>query len=297
MRGGAPKDLVAAVLAGLCYLASEGVGQGQEVVAVLSSRLGPYLEAFDGFQQAFGRPVRSIELREDNLEMHDETRVVVAFGGKAALSNYPDHVVLIYCMAPGTRMAPGRRPGSVVEIRMLPRAGSVFSKFRQIQPSLQRIALLWSAPSMEEYLPQVWEAARIAGVEVRSERLEVPADLPDRVRALYGNVDAIWLLPDPILVNEQSFSILKEFSWANRVPFYAPTAGLVDRGATASVSTSFREIGREAARAVRDVLRGNPVPGTVYPREVEVTLHAKAAEVFSLRVPEGARRRPGGGPP
>jgi len=70
--------------------------QGQ-VTAVLSSDLGPYGEAYAGFVEAFGQPVTQINLKNDRLQLSADTRVVVAFGGKAALLDYPEDVTLIYC--------------------------------------------------------------------------------------------------------------------------------------------------------------------------------------------------------
>ncbi len=80
----------------------------EPVVAVLSSDLAYYQEAFQGFQKAWAGPVAAVNLKSGKARIDSDTRVVVAFGAKAALQPYPDGVTVIYCMAPGTQLK-GRR--------------------------------------------------------------------------------------------------------------------------------------------------------------------------------------------
>ncbi len=259
------------------WVALPAVGWGQQAVAVLSSDLGPYREALEGFREAFGQTIPSYNLSEDKLKLSPETRIVVAFGGKAALFPYPEPVTLVYCMAPGTELNPGNRRGSSVGIGMLPRASIIFPKLKEIQTNLKRLAVFWSSEFMGHYVESMRQAAVPMEIEIVSQRLKGPDELPERLRSLFQSIDAVWLMPDPLLINSQSFNVFKEFSWSNKVPFYAPTAGLVEQGATASISASFREIGRAAASAARQVLSGKPLEDAIYPEKMEIILNLKAA--------------------
>lgn len=261
----------------------------QEVVAVLSSELGPYRQAFDGFQNAFGRPVSTIVLQGQEPTLPSETRIVVTFGGRAAQGPYPDHVLVISCMAPGGAWS--RRHGTAIEVPMLPRAAAVLVRLRDIQPTVKRLAVLWASAPFEPYVRDMREAAAAMGITLLAEQLDGPDGLPDRLRALLEMTDALWLLPDPVLVNARSFSVLKEYSWSNRVPFYAPTAGLVEQGATAAIANSFREIGRTAALAARRTLDGESVGATAYPERIEVTVNVTAAGKTGLAIPPPALQR------
>lgn len=273
------------------FLAAAETASAQEVLAVLSAELGPYREAFEGFQETLGRSVPSIPITEDTPRISRETRIVIAFGGKAAQWNYPDRVVLIYGMAPGTMLGLKDRKGLSIEVNILPRAATVLSRLKEMQPNLKRLAVLWSSKSVEDYLHAVRKASESMGIDILSERLDSAVDLPNRLRRLFGEADAIWLLPDPVLVNAQNFSILKEYSWSNRIPFYAPTAGFVQQGATASVTSSFREVGRAAGLAAREVLSGEWVQEIVYPAKAEVTINVKAAEKAGLEIPKDALQK------
>ncbi len=51
------------------------------VVAVLTTRSGPYQQALEGFQQAFGHPVPSYALSDGEPKIPSGTRIIVAIGG------------------------------------------------------------------------------------------------------------------------------------------------------------------------------------------------------------------------
>ena len=270
----------------LCLLLAKPV-QAQEVVAVLSSELEPYLQAYDGFREKLGYPVPIVSLSAGQPRIGDRTRVVVAFGSKAAQEKYPDDVVLIYCMAPGTIPKEDGRSGPTVHVSMLPQAELLMGTLKEIQPQMQRLAVCWMLEGFGTYRARMAEVANGMGVELAGRPLESVDELPDWLRARMGEqVDALWLPPDPLLINAQSFAILREFSRANDVPLYAPTAGFVAEGAVASVAVSFAQVGQKAAALVGQVLAGEELPLDVYPEECEISLNLEAAADSGLRVPE-----------
>lgn len=264
----------------------------QEVVAVLSSDLAPYREAYQGFAEALGRPVSMVSLQAGRPRIGRDTRVVVAFGGKAATEEYSGDLTLVYCMAPGTTLDPGQRQGPTVRINMLPVAGQIADALRELQPPLRHLAVLWITDTMTDYAAQMRQAGGEAGMEVSAEHLGDPDQLPDSLRRLIGKgVEALWLPPDPLLINAGSFALLREFSRANKVPLYAPTAGFAEEGAVAAVGVSFAQNGRTAAQTVLGILAGRKMPDEIYPDECEITLNLGAAAEVGLRFSPGAQSR------
>jgi hypothetical protein len=257
-----------------------------DIVAVLSSDLAPYREALESFQKTLDHPITVFNLEKESPRITPQHRIVVAFGGKAAQWSYPDSVVLIYCLAPGTKLSLRERAGPSIEIQMLSPAASILSKMKLIQPALKRLAVFWSSLSLKDYFDQIKVESASFNIEVLSEKLDNPIHLPDRLRALHGKTDALWLLPDPPLMNTKSFLILKEFSWSNRLPLYVPTAGFVEKGALASISSSFKEIGRTAALAARQALSGKLMDSVLYPEKTEITFSTRALSQAGLEVPQ-----------
>jgi len=279
-----PSFLVAVVV---FWLIGAGSGFGQELFAVLTSDLGPYREAFDGFQAGFGQKVPFAVLSGPNQDVPAGSRVVAAFGGKAALALYPDTLDLLYCLAPGIDSAQIGRSGKSIAVRMHPREERLAEKVKEIQPGAKRIAVLWISGSFEKRVEKIRGAFAGVGIELLSEQMTSTNEIPDRLRTLFSrNIDALWLMPDPLLINARSFRVLKEFSWSNRVPLYSPSAGLVEQGATAALSTGYYDIGKVAGSTARQLLQGVSVPGEIYPDKMQITLNMKAISLLGLKIPE-----------
>lgn len=256
---------------------------GDEVLAVISSDSDHYKEALKGFQDSYGTaPVVNVQAQKPVI--NDKTRVVVAFGGKAALQDYKGVPVLI-CMAPSVNVKEISSSTKKVYVPMTPRARVLLRQLKELQPSLKRLAVFWASESLRDYIGEMKESATAIGIELVPVYITDPAALPQRLRELQGKADALLLPPDPSLVSSHNFTTIKDFSWANHVPFYAPTEGLVAKGATASISTNFRQIGEYVAKVARQMADGVPVSDVMYVEDVFITLSASAAEHTNLSVP------------
>ena len=255
------------------------------VVVVLSSKSGPYQQALQGFQRTFGQAARTYALSEGDPKISPETKVIVAIGGKAAVHAYQAGRTLIYCLAPGTKVASDQYDGRLLKIHTSPSVALTIGWFKEIQPSLKRLAILWNGDSIRDYFGQKTNISDRFGVELVSDRIQSNDSLPDHLRALKGNADAIWLPPDPAIVTAENFATIREFSIANGIPFYAPSEGLVDQGAVAAVSASFEDIGALAGEYARDALSGTlPEGDSVFPEKAHATLNVSAAKACGLRL-------------
>lgn len=276
----------AAVL--LALLACAPPAAAQEVLPVLSSGGGAYLEAYAAFRAASGveAPYRDLSLRKP--ETGPETRVVAAFGGKAALAVYPPGVDVVYCMAPGIFLKTSPPRGKTVKISMIPAFGEIFSRIRLLQPSLKRLHIFWSAPGFATYMAALKAAAAEYGIETVPVLVEGGGALPPLLRARLGEIEAFWTLPDPLLLTRENLRVLREFSWGNSVPFYGSSRGVTREGAAASIGVSFKRAGETAAGAVRRLKAGEALPEVIFPEQSELTINATAADNCGLELSKEA---------
>ena len=166
---------------------------------------------------------------------------------------------------------------------MIPEAAHVLAQLHQLQPDIRHLATLSVLTVPGGYLDSLQNSARAHGIGLHNEQLDDVADLPGRLRQLARiGIDALWLPPDPLLINASTFAVLKEFSRANRVPLYVPTAGFVEAGAVAAVAPSFQQIGIVAALAARDLLKGRALPSEIFPMNSETTVNVGAAHRAGL---------------
>lgn len=277
-----------AALPALLLLAALGAARpspAQEVIAVLSPPPGPYEAAYKAFVAAMGRDVPGVRL-PGRLPAAG-ARVVVAFGGQAAVRPYPESATLIACLAPGLP-ADFRRSGPLVQVTMRPAPKTLLSALRRVQPGLKRLGVLSHGRVTKGYLADLKLAGAALGVEIISPPSGGPGGVPDALRALLAaKADAVWLAPDPSLVTPENFQTIKQFAWDNGVPFYAPTRGLAAAGAAAAVSVGAAEEGRLAAELARRALAGEALPAFLYPERSELTVNLRSAQKAGLAIDPG----------
>ncbi|MBI5630547.1 MAG: hypothetical protein HY921_06660 [Elusimicrobia bacterium] len=277
-----------ALLSGFCCLMAGRSAGSQEVSAVLSSDSSYYREALAGFQEAFAEPVAAVKLDQRRLSLSSiAPAVVVAFGSKAALAASATRAAMVFCMSLGAEI-PERYWGPTVNIPSLPAPAATLAKLKEIQPRMTTLAAVWASKAYEDDARRMRLLGARMGVSVLLVRLHGPEAAPDALRSLRGRAQALWLFPDPKAINAQSFEVFKSYSWANRVPLYAASPGLAERGATASLAAGYNEIGRTAARAAREILDGKFVSAKIYPERTEVTINSAAARNCGLEIPKQA---------
>lgn len=262
--------------------AAPSVAADAAVHAVLSADTRPYQEAWEGFRDELGAQA---SMGVAGSSIPSAARVVVAFGTKAALAEYPPSVKLIVSMAPSVA-APRRGRSATPRVAMAPDPRALIDGAKSVQPRLTRLAMLWKSEFYgAQYLPLLRAAGKSSGVEIVSVEIDDDEGVPDRLRALYGRVDAMWLPPDPLVVNQTNFLALRDYSLANRVPLYVPVPSLADRGATASIGASFRSVGREAAKVARRILDGADAAPLAFPSPTEITVNRDSAKTVGLELP------------
>lgn len=253
----------------------------QEIAAVIGSSKGPFQAAYDAFVGTLGREVPTARLPGGRLP-GDGARVIVAFGGEAALQAYPDSAVVIACLSPGLGQGP-RRSGRLSHVTMRPAPARLLSEMRRLQPGLARLAVLSHGVETREYLSELRRAAEPLGIQVIAPDLNEPGGIPVALRSLLAaKPQAVWLAPDPLLVTPENFQAVLQFSWNNDVPFYAPTKGLAAAGAAASVSVSPEEQGRLAAGLARRALSGERLPRLIHPDNTRTAVNPASAKKAGL---------------
>lgn len=271
MKNDRTKGLCRAAAAALC-LCAQPLRAG-ELAAVLSSKAGPYSEAYEAFTNTLKLPAELLDASPAGFEIPEDIRYAAAFGARAAALNYPPGTLLVYALAPVTGRGPGWH-----EISMAPQPAAALAAYKTLQPGLKRLAVFWAAYPGERYIADLRKAGDKAGVEIISARLKDPDSLPDRLRRLMGKMDAFWLMPDPALITPSSILLLSEFSCSNAIPFYAPTHALMLNGAAASFAPDFAQSGAAAARVLAAMRGGARVPAVTYIENTQMRVNEALRE-------------------
>lgn len=279
--------LLAALLLGAAASARAGPPPG--VAAVLSSDAPHFHEGLEGLEEVLGGTVSVVVLGAAGFDLPRGTKVAVLFGAKAGAAPLPEGTHSVLLMAPGFETR-GREPST--RVSTLPAPDRLLEGLLELQPALKRLGALYSSRPSGEYVRALARTGASRGVEVLPLRLDSAEDLPPALRSLRGRADAFWVAPDPGLFDRSSFAVLKDFAWSSRLTFFAPLAGLVEKGASAAVAVSFKEMGRRAGEEALLLLRGHEPAGRVYHAEAHPSVHPSRAVRFGLDLPKDAGTDP-----
>jgi hypothetical protein len=236
-------------------------------------------EALEGFRSEWSVPVETASASEPLPR--DSYDVIVAFGSRAAERARAKDAPLVIALAPAYRAYRAYRRGPpTVRVAMTPPP----ERFAEVLAAagVRRLLAVRASPTDADFVRRAAEAGRRGGVVIEDRVIAAPENLPEVLRGAGLDADALWLAPDPGVVTAETFVAAREFARSRGIPFYAPAAGLVADEIRGGLTVSFRDCGREAARAARDLLAGRSVARIAYPagallEQVELSTHANAS--------------------
>jgi len=250
-----------------------------EVVVVQGERMAPFEAALRGFEATAG--VRSVErfvlsdLRGADVARavrEARPRLVLAIG-RDALAKVRDirEIPVVYVMAatPETTGATGR---NVTGVEMTVPAERYLSFFAK-ELGGKRVGVIHNPARTGAQVREAQEAARRLGITLVLRRADDPREAVRELSTLKGEVDALWLLPDPSVVTRDTMEAFALFSQQNRLPVVAFAARYLQQGAVAAFEVDPADMGRQAGRMARRILDGAP-PDRV-PPERPATTHLK----------------------
>jgi ABC-type uncharacterized transport system substrate-binding protein len=248
------------------------------VVAVLSGDAAPYKEALAGLKAVVGDVDSATLPALPNLA---GAKVVVTFGGEAALRSYPSSAALVAALLPDPKLKP-KHGGNVTRIGLLPDAAVLIAKLKALDPGISSLAAFDVDNSYSDYLAALKAAGAAAGVAVSVKKIESLTDLVGKLPAMKGNVQALWLPPDPLIMNPKTFGLLSAFCSAAKIALIAPVAALARAGAFAGISPSFNAVGEAAGKAAQAYGAGGSPGAVIYPAHIETVLNTDVATAIGV---------------
>ena len=220
------------------------------------------------------------------------TRLIVAIGTKAAVAaraKYPN-VPLLYCLA----LDPVRHSLTGANVGGLALDVDVKQQMAGIQralPAVTRIGVIYDEPVSGRLVREARQYLN-PGVKLIARDVKNPTQAARAIEALEGNVDAFWLIWDPVIANKPNFQQLVEFSLRNKVALVSPATPFVEAGALMSITADYFETGKRTGVLAREILEGKvrigDITGHAPPGPV-VTLNSEVARRLGIALPRDMR--------
>lgn len=152
--------------------------------------------------------------------------------------------------------------------------------FRQFFPKLQRVGVIYNPAINKQWFAQAVIAGKEVGVEVIGHTISRSSQLGVELPKLALKVDALWLVADPIVLENEAVARLY-FTRADAAgkPVFTYAPAFADLGATLVLAPDMPTIGRQAARVVKD---HSGSPAVSAPAGSEVTLNLKRVNRYGM---------------
>lgn len=263
------------------------------VIIVKSDDLPQYTPPATAFRQASKRESVEVVLHS-RLDQGDseflkqaasttQPSAVFALGSRAAMAAreaFPD-TPLVFAMALGWSRNITTDSATTGVSLELP-AADLFVRFKLIIPGLHRIGLITS-DSDSRTVDEARAAASELGLEILHETVGHHDEVAGAYRRMRSRIDALWMVPDPVVVTRENFDYLSSRCRNDEVAFLAFSENFVKAGALLSVAPSYSTMGSQAALLVEQLITdpGN-APPVQSPLGAKLVVNADTAMALGL---------------
>jgi len=283
---------------GLCTLCmSESLAM--DVAILQSSDIPAYHEAVAGLK-ATG-PIGAIYTEYDaqgDLELGKKlarklrasnASLIVAVGLKAALAAKLEivDVPIVYMMILDPlkhQLSAANMTGTLLEVPV----DRQLKIMRAFLPTLHRLGTLYDPAKTSSRVKEAAQQATISDFQLKGLPVESEKDVPQQLRALLSDVEALWLIPDSTVLTNESIRFILESALARQIPVFGFSPEFTRLGALLSMSVNYGDVGRETGLLAKRILDGerllplNPVPI----ERLKITVNLKTARFLGMTFPK-----------
>ncbi len=270
-----------------------------EIAIIKSNDISPYNQAINGLKQEVNANFREYDLQGKPETfpkiLRDISRkppeLIFTLGALAtvkAKENITD-IPIIYTLVlnPTSKNLTGKNTiGISIEVSV----DEQLSTFKRVVPKIKKIGVLYSQLT-ENLIAKAEKSCRALGLELVAIKLKRPEDVPNGMKKLLSEVDSLWLLPDSIVVDRDSLHYILLLTLENHIPFMVYNHSFVKAGALLSPVVNYTNIGRQAGKIARQILKGEKPSATILPPEgFEWAINLHIAQSMGLEVQDHTLR-------
>ena len=286
------------LLLGLCILCVPE-SSAMDIAILQSSDIAAYREAIAGLKATgpIGATYTEYDAQGD-LELGkklarklraSDASLVVAVGLKAALAAKVEivDVPVVYMMVLDPlkhQLTAANMTGTLLEVPL----DRQMKIMRMFLPNLHRIGTLYDPAKTSSRMKDAVQQATSSDFQLTGIPIESDKDVPQQLRALLADVEALWLMPDSTVLTNESVQFILESALARQIPVIGFSPEFTRLGALLSMSVNYGEIGRETGLLVKRILNGEKLlPHNPLPMErFKITLNLKTAKFLGMTFPK-----------
>lgn len=239
------------------------VAFARDTVAILISDSLPeyqepakaFIESFSGTTQTFyleGDKAKALKITRDLQD--DPPEIIFAIGAKAAYIAKQElpYIPMVYAMIHDPNKY-GIYGDNITGILSQPPAEVTLAQFRLFVPKAKTIAIFVSESANVGTVTNATEVAKSMNIETKLIRVNSSMELRKALSVISKQADAIWLLPDPIVVTPENFHYIHSIATRSKIPILANSELLAQAGALLAITPDRTGVGQQAADLINTI--------------------------------------------
>jgi ABC-type uncharacterized transport system substrate-binding protein len=235
------------------------------------------------------------DLRNDKAEgarvaatLKGRTAVLVAMGSlaaEAARETVPE-IPLVFCMVPDPARLNLAGPG-VGGVAFTVPAKNQLAAFRLVNPRGVRVGVIYTEQGAGAVVQDALKSASSVRLALVAKPVTSIKDVPGALRAMLQgaeSVDAVWIPPDPVLMDAELRRFLLAETAKSGKPVYASAGSMVTEGALVSNGPDYGSIGELAGELVNRLAAGEKGRLEMLVPRGELVINRKMASKLGIDV-------------
>ncbi len=270
----------------------------QDIVILKSADIAAYKKAITAFKANLPNSVTNIteyDLRGDiaqgrklgrKLRASNAT-LVLAVGLKATLVAKLEilDIPVIYCMV----LNPDKydlHSQNMTGIELQIPSKRQLTTMQMILPAMKRVGVVFDPTKTAGLVQEAQRYAPALGLKLVTRPVASERDVPETVRGLLPNIDALWLLPDSTVLTEDSLDFLLSSTLEAGLPVIGFSTGLVRSGALVGLYVKYEDVGAQAAELATKIIRSETIPkATAIPlKHTRLAINQKVADFLEIEI-------------
>jgi ABC-type uncharacterized transport system substrate-binding protein len=269
------------------------------VAILLSDSEDVYSQPVAAFRQEINLPVQIFNLEGDikndptlkDRLLNSRPALIFALGAKAAYlakiwtGNHQD-IPVIFTMVLNWQRYDLLDQRNMVGIATELAPGTQFANMTIFSPKVQRIGVIHSSYS-SQIIEQAQQAADLLGLELIDVSVERTSDFRRAFKKLSSQVDAFWVLNDPLIYTLDNMDWLEQRCVLEKLLCVGQTTNSAKMGFALAINPDIQHIGNQAAAIAKNIIiHGQPPKeiGVMPPLATLIYLNLGTAQQIGLRL-------------
>ncbi len=199
---------------------------------------------------------------------------------KQALKDVP----IVFCLVPDSSLK-SLKADNITGISMQLPIKTQLKVLKLMAQNVQSVGVIYNKQHTGRIIEESRQVAAAIGLQLVAEEIDSRNQVAEALARMRGKVDALWVVPDNLILNQSAHASLVDFAVRMKIPLFSLTSKFVKVGALVSLSPDYTLIGKQAATIAKRILKDRVSPTLIPvtpPEGMEIALNLDTAKKIGV---------------